>query len=210
MMSALKFLHAMVMLPILVILFVIFCVPEWCKRLWKGADAKKPHADAKKPHKDYWRKNRVRSKESHEIAALVHRQINHERQIRGLRWLYYDHHLAFIARGHSKDMAHYNYLGHVNRRGENLSARARRKGYTLDGGGIGENCCQLWAHEVTKSGKKHRKSATTLATEAVRVWMNSPGHRANILHSRYRAVGIGSAYAKQGGKVYVTQNFYMV
>ena len=99
--------------------------------------------------------------------------------------------------GHSKDMAHYNYLGHVNRRGDGPSDRARRKGYALDGGGIGENCCQLWAHEVTKSGKKRRKNANKLATEAVRLWMNSPGHRANLLHPRYRAVGIGSAHAKR-------------
>ena len=205
MMSALKFLHAIVMLPILAILVVIVYIAERCERLWKGADAK---PDAKKGPKDYWCKNHVRSKESREIAALVHRQINYERQNRGLRWLYYDHHLAFIARGHSKDMAHYNYLGHTNHRGEGPSDRARRKGYTLDGGGVGENCCQLWAHEVTKSGKKRRKNANKLATEAVRVWMNSPGHRANLLHPRYRAVGIGFAHDRKDNKVYVTQNFY--
>ena len=93
--SALGFIHAIVAivtLPILAIMVFVVYVAEGCERLWKGTDAKKGH-------KDYWRKNHVRSKESREIAAIVHRQIIHERQKRGLRWLYYDHHLAFIARG---------------------------------------------------------------------------------------------------------------
>lgn len=31
------------------------------------------------------------------------------------------------------------------------------------------------------------------AAEVVAAWMASPGHRANILHSRYRRVGVGVA-----------------
>ncbi len=36
---------------------------------------------------------------------------------------------------------------------------------------------------------------TSTARRTVRMWMNSPGHRANLLNPRYRWVGVGSASA---------------
>ena len=124
----------------------------------------------------------------------------------------YYHHLAFIARGHSKDTAHYNYLGHINKRGESPTARAVRKGYKCRGGmyaGVAENCYQLWSTGHTSSGRKYRKKVYDLALESVRGWMASPGHRANILNPNYTVQGIGFARSrKKKNKVYVTQNFY--
>ena len=178
----------------------------------KAAAAEKKKAEAEKKHKAYWSKNRVRSRESCEIAFLIHEQVNWERGSRGIPKLAYDHHLAFIARGHSRDMAHYDFLGHVNGQGESPSARATRKDYRFDGGnfsGIGENCYQLWGVGHYKSGQKYNKDLQRLATEAVHGWMNSPGHRRNILNSRYRVEGIGFARSrKHRGKVYLTQNFH--
>ena len=72
------------------------------------------------PDADYWKTNRVKSRESCEIAHVVHGLVNWERTSRGIAPMSYDHHLAFIARGHSKDMAHYNYLGHINKGGKAL------------------------------------------------------------------------------------------
>lgn len=43
-------------------------------------------------------------------------------------------------------------------------------------------------------------------TEVVRAWMNSSGHRANILNRRYRAMGIGARKADDG-TWYVAQVF---
>jgi uncharacterized protein YkwD len=37
--------------------------------------------------------------------------------------------------------------------------------------------------------------------EAVRGWMNSPGHRANMLNASYRRVG-AAAYTGSGGRVF--------
>lgn len=37
--------------------------------------------------------------------------------------------------------------------------------------------------------------------EAVRSWMNSSGHRANLLHPRYRRIGV-AAYHNAGGATY--------
>ena len=41
---------------------------------------------------------------------------------------------------------------------------------------------------------------------AVISWMNSPGHRANLLSSDWRDIGIGVARSKKG-TYYLTQNF---
>jgi uncharacterized protein YkwD len=42
--------------------------------------------------------------------------------------------------------------------------------------------------------------------EVVRDWMNSPGHRANILNRNYRRIGV-AAYARPGGRIYWVQQF---
>ena len=176
----------------------------------KKADSKKKKAERK--YKAYWSKNRVKSRKSREIAYLVHQLVNRERESRGIPGLSYEHHLAFIARGHSRDMAHHNYLGHVNGQGESPTDRARRKGYRFTDGnyiGIGENCQQLWNVGQDRSGKTYRKNPHQLANEAVRGWMNSPGHRSNILNSNYKVEGIGFARSKKHrGKVYFAQKFF--
>lgn len=42
--------------------------------------------------------------------------------------------------------------------------------------------------------------------EAVRSWMNSPGHRANILSRSYRRIGV-AAYRTHGGTIFWCQQF---
>ena len=44
------------------------------------------------------------------------------------------------------------------------------------------------------------------ATEAVQDWMNSPGHRANILSSSYSRIGV-AAYRGPDGQAYWCQQF---
>lgn len=182
------------------------------RKLEAGKKFVQQKLEAEKKYKAYWSKNRVRSRESREIGYLVHELVNRERENRGVPSLAYDHHLAFIARGHSRDMAHYNYLGHVNRQGESPTDRARRKGYRFDGGkyiGVGENCYQLWGTGQNQSGKKYRKDLHQLAIEAVRGWMNSPGHRGNILNANYQVAGVGFARSRKNkGEVYLTQKFF--
>ena len=166
----------------------------------------------RRKEKTDWSKNRVKSRESCEITLLIHEQVNYEREKRGIPRISYDHHLAYIARGHSKDMAHYNYCGHVNRRGESPTDRAIRKGFDCNGGkyiGIGENCFQLWSFGQLRSGKRYTKKLRQIATEAVRGWMASSGHARNILNPHYRMEGVGFARSKKHkSKVYLTQNFF--
>jgi uncharacterized protein YkwD len=44
------------------------------------------------------------------------------------------------------------------------------------------------------------------AAEAVRSWMNSPGHRANILNRAHRRIGV-AAFVARNGRIYWCQQF---
>jgi uncharacterized protein YkwD len=50
------------------------------------------------------------------------------------------------------------------------------------------------------------KTAGKIAESTVHGWMNSQGHRKNILTPRWKSEGIGVAISPDD-KVYITQNF---
>ncbi len=50
-----------------------------------------------------------------------------------------------------------------------------------------------------------RHDQKKLAKNLVDGWMKSPGHRANILHSGFKFLGVG--VARSGEHIYATQNF---
>lgn len=106
--------------------------------------------------------------------------INRERQARGLGALRMSRTLARPAQRHSADMAARRYFSHTSPSGTTMGARIARSGYTRGGRGhvIGENIA--WG-----------TGAVSTPASIVRGWMNSPGHRANILSPRYREIGIG-------------------
>jgi uncharacterized protein YkwD len=94
--------------------------------------------------------------------------------------------LAAIARRHSQDMLDRGYFDHCTPEGLHSSDRIARGGLNFDA--TGENIYRI-------------KDATTgpadLASAMVKGWMNSRGHRANILASDYRVVGIGVAATRR-------------
>jgi uncharacterized protein YkwD len=80
-------------------------------------------------------------------------------------------------------MARRNYFSHDTLGGGSFVDRIRRTGY-LSGARswmVGENLA--W-------GSQHNSRPSTI----MRLWMNSPGHRANILNASFREIGIGVAY----------------
>jgi uncharacterized protein YkwD len=115
--------------------------------------------------------------------AIVGR-INLIRRGRGLRPLRYSARLAAAAAFHSNDMARKGYFEHDSANGTAFWRRIERfypsrgfRSWT-----VGENL--LWA------------SDTYGAAFAVREWMNSPPHRANILSREWREIGIGAVAAE--------------
>lgn len=147
------------------------------------------------------------------VESAILSYTNVERSKVGLNSLVWDDRLAVIAREHSKDMAENNYFSHTNLRGENPTDRAIRNGYpirkNLGGGwyseGIGENIGKMPTGQVIGIGYV-ANDADSIARAQVDSWMESKGHRENILDSQYDRIGVGVAY---DGLYYIsTQTFW--
>ena len=136
----------------------------------------------------------------------VHRLINLEREKQGLKTLGYDEKLASIAKSHSKDMASSGYFSHDTPEGLDPTDRAGKADYVcryqignLIYSGIGENI------HMVKGSSIALWSSESIAEMAVSDWMDSPGHRKNILTSNFSNEGIGVSIS--AFTIYVTQNF---
>lgn len=126
-----------------------------------------------------------RVREDLEAKMLV--MVNEERAKQGLKPLRADPELTEVARKHSKDMFARGYFAHVSPEGKSAVDRIREAGVRF-----------LTAGENLALGQ-------TLAI-CHQGLMNSPGHRANILHPSYGRLGIGVL----DGGIYglmITQNF---
>jgi uncharacterized protein YkwD len=113
---------------------------------------------------------------------------NAQRAQHGCSALRIDVHLRAAARGHSTDMRVRHYFEHNSPDGRTPWDRIKAAGYT-QAGSEAENIAMGYA----------------TAQAVVTGWMNSPGHRANILNCSLKAVGIGVEYG-QGGPWW-TQDF---
>jgi uncharacterized protein YkwD len=115
-----------------------------------------------------------------EVASLT----NAERAKAGCAALRVDSRLATSAQGHAADMATNNYFSHVSLDGRTFDQRIRAAGYPSPGG---ENIAKGY----------------TSAAAVMTGWMNSTGHRANILNCSFTALGVG--FDARGN--YWVQNF---
>jgi uncharacterized protein YkwD len=127
------------------------------------------------------------------LAKRIHELTNTERTRAGLTPLAWDERLATIADAHSEDMAANNFFAHSNRSGCNSPCRLQKAGYTY--WYMGENIAWI-------SG---RPKTDALAAQFISGWMNSPGHKANVLSKNFSSEGVGIAIV--GSKVYATANF---
>lgn len=126
-----------------------------------------------------------------ELEQEVFELINAERVAAGIPELFLDKCVAVVARAHSQDMADSDYFAHTNLLGESPGDR-------LDDADIpwmryGENLAYNYGYPDP-------------AAVAVEGWMESYGHRVNILNSRYTHTGIGIAQDRNGS-YYLTQDF---
>jgi len=151
------------------------------------------------------------------LEKRIHELVNEERKKHGLPPLKWDNKLAMIARKHSQDMAINNYFDHINLRGEDPTKRGLKEGYTCYKNygsyyteGIAENIFQnnLYDSVTYINGIPiyNYNSLEEIAKSTVEGWMESPGHRSNILNNNYDREGIGVAISDDD-KVYITQDF---
>ena len=106
--------------------------------------------------------------------------INNRRTRRGLPRLRINNRLSKAAKWHTHDMVRRSYFGHVSQRGRDVVDRLYGARY-LSGRiswAVGENLA--WGSGNLGTPR-----------QIVRAWMNSPGHRANMLNGRFREIGIG-------------------
>lgn len=117
---------------------------------------------------------------------------NQARQANGVAALQFDELLALAARHHAQEMASLNYFSHQSPDPASASPadRVANAGSSLVL--IGENIAKMPGEDIA--------GATTEG------WMNSPGHRQNLLEPIYTHVGFGTAKDSQG-YTYVVQVF---
>lgn len=128
------------------------------------------------------------------VEAEILRLSNEERQKQGLPALGADTKLREIAWLHSADMTANDYFSHDDTQGCSSSCRATDAGYRWRA--IGENIYMMSGYKLT---------AEKTAAMVVDGWMNSPGHRANILGESFIVSGIG--VVADGKSVYVTAEY---
>ncbi len=152
------------------------------------------------------------------LEKRIHTLINEQRINNGVSSLGFDDNLALIARGHSVDMSINNYFEHNNKKGEDPTMRGQNAGYSCrkDYGsyytnGMAENIFQNNLYDSTSyvNGipvSHDWNSLEEIAQSTVNGWMNSPGHRHNILKTQYDREGIGVAISSDD-KVLITEDF---
>lgn len=108
-------------------------------------------------------------------AAAIRRVVelvNARRAEAGCPPLTLDPRLTRAAQRHSEDMSARGYFAHTTPEGVTFAERIRRAGYPAPA-----------AENIARGPHS--------AERVMRLWMNSPGHRANILNCAFTAIGVG-------------------
>ncbi|HXV44511.1 MAG TPA: CAP domain-containing protein [Anaerolineae bacterium] len=99
--------------------------------------------------------------------------INAERTARGLTALSADSTLMQVAEAHSRDMRNRDFFNHINPDGLGPGDRLDNAGYRW----------QRWGEIIG--------AAYATPQAMLNGWMNSPGHRANLLNPNFSEIGLG-------------------
>lgn len=113
--------------------------------------------------------------------------LNADRAANGLPALKLNTSLVKLAENYAQDMINRKYFSHYNPEGQSPFDRMQQAGISYRA--AGENL-----------------AINTSVTAAEKAFMNSAGHRANILNPNYTEVGVG-VRTSSSGSVYVVQEF---
>lgn len=110
--------------------------------------------------------------------------INKQRTNNGLQALKIDNEVQKVARIKAQDMVDNNYFAHESPT-------------------YGSPFQMLKSFKISYKTAGENIAANSSNSGAVNAWMNSSGHKANILNSSYNYTGIGVVSSKKYGKMYV-------
>jgi uncharacterized protein YkwD len=124
------------------------------------------------------------------LESGVLAEVNAVRHQHGLTALHLSRGLSAAARQHSVEMATRGYFSHSSANGSSFDRRIVRY-YRISGRrfwSVGENL--LWSSpDVDPAG-------------ALRMWLNSPEHRANLLAPRWREIGLSAVHVASAPGTY--------
>jgi len=120
-----------------------------------------------------------------DLARILLKLHNERRDQAGLKPLELDQALTKAAEAHALDMAEREEMSHTGGDGSSPFQRIERAGFKFQR-----------AAENVAAGQR-------TATEVMKDWMNSPGHRANILGD-YRQLGVGRSKGANGASYWAT------
>lgn len=132
------------------------------------------------------------------IENEILRLVNVERTKAGVKPLVMDETLKNMARFKSNDMLQYQYFEHTSPNFGGLKELADKFNYKYTA--LGEN---IW---MSQSSSAVYLRQNTTAEKIMNGWMNSPGHKANILKTSFGKIGIGVTFSTDGF-THATQEF---
>lgn len=128
------------------------------------------------------------------VETAIYNKVNEERAKAGVPALTYNTVMQKYARIKSQDMGDNNYFSHEDLNGNLITTKMKNDGVSY----------RAWGENIAYIGGV--SDANALANQFMTNWMNSSGHRANILSTNFSSIGVG--VYKIGNKVYATQEFY--
>ena len=129
-----------------------------------------------------------------EIEQGIFQRVNAERLAAGLPALSYNTTMEYYARMKSKYMGDNEHFDHMDKEGRLMNKIIQADGISY----------RAWGENIAYIQGLNDYNA--LSNRFMNNWMNSEGHKANILSSKFTSIGIG--VYKIGDIYYATQEFY--
>jgi len=126
------------------------------------------------------------------LERMIYINVNSIRERHNLPALEWAADVAEVARRHSQDMAGRGYFAHENPEGELVDDRLKKEGVVFT---------------VSSENIFKCTNYPDVVKQTIEGWMESLGHRANILNKEVNETGVGVYKVKGKNEYYITQNF---
>ena len=136
------------------------------------------------------------------LDAAIFQCTNEQRTLKGKKLFKYAEDLNKSASYHSGSMVKYNFFSHTNNFEKPMKAFYQRMKYF---GGSFNGCAENIAYSEYEDGYSYLE----VAKDIVQMWMDSEGHRENLMNTTYYELGCGTCVKKSNSfyRVYATQDF---